>query len=968
MKYHFLAWSRRGLAAEISTPDQLGAAPPTVREREQLELALQVNGEAVPKNIRLAGPGDVLGFKRDQVVRTEPRDGITNFEPNYLAFIEFYDEDFAWRYTPAAPVSGPNTGNQKLLLRPWLTLLVLEDKEFTFNPRSKPLPSLHVLSEAALPLHQELHLWAHVHSNLDGGSEAAQFLSKLQTASAQDPDGLYSRVLCPRRLAPNRRYHAFVVPTFEAGRLAGLGLPTDGIDGQAPAWNTPAVVPLEMPCYYHWVFRTGENFDFEYLARLIKPRVLPATVGLRDMDISRPGYTLPAMPSAKPVHLEGALLHLQAQPRAYNPNEPLGTGLKKMLDQAALPVANLTEDPLLAPPFYGFHYPNPNPNNLDLANAGWVHELNRHPAQRAAAGLGAEVVRRNQERWIDDAWQQAQHLRLDNNRLRITRFAAEVGEVLYKKTIGALLATNQQERAFALLRPVAGMVKSEGDTVSIWRTLQSSVVPETLMQSTFRRITSLNGPTYRRIDRVWRGDFSAVSIFKGAWSKTNVMTGSIMPTIYAPYTWEWTPMPPIAQRMKANFTAWLSNLHSEWGPVWFNMQTGDSKRPVIIRNPPVPIEPNVAFQAFQDLYKRIKPTTDAKTKEDLTLLPNLSKLIRDATIFVKPENAHLKRLPAYLEATAAPANLEEVKAVMDYPTFEEPLSKHLAKMDPQYILPNIDQIPPNTAALLKANARFIRAVLVGANHEMGAELLWREYPTDQRGSYFQQFWDIDRALDNAASRDVPPLHTWQHLQGLGAAALFPRETSVAEPLVLVLRTDLLQKFPNAVIYAHRAERDGIGYRLKTNPTPADIKMPLFFSKPRVDIQAVGFDLEKEEALGQETGVWGLRMSTGWFFVIAEPPGDPRFGMDVAFSPDDAQRLTWNDLSWENTDTPVGGFLQIANRPSAKGWTNPTANAADAVIDPNRPAEKWGRSAADMAGILLQAPMLVAIHATELIEV
>ena len=32
--------------------------------------------------------------------------------------------------------------------------------------------------------------------------------------------------------------------------------------------------------------------------------------------------------------------------------------------------------------------------------------------------------------------------------------------------------------------------------------------------------------------------------------------------------------------------------------------------------------------------------------------------------------------------------------------------------------------------------------MVGLNHEFARELLWREYPTDQRGSYFRQFWDV----------------------------------------------------------------------------------------------------------------------------------------------------------------------------------------------------------------------------------
>ena len=43
-------------------------------------------------------------------------------------------------------------------------------------------------------------------------------------AIAQNPDSAYSRILCPRKLAPHRAYHAFLVPAFESGRLAGLGI------------------------------------------------------------------------------------------------------------------------------------------------------------------------------------------------------------------------------------------------------------------------------------------------------------------------------------------------------------------------------------------------------------------------------------------------------------------------------------------------------------------------------------------------------------------------------------------------------------------------------------------------------------------------------------------------------------------------------------------------------------------------
>ena len=41
--------------------------------------------------------------------------------------------------------------------------------------------------------------------------------------AAAEPAGVISRLLCPRRLDPETTYTAFVVPTFEIGRQAGLG-------------------------------------------------------------------------------------------------------------------------------------------------------------------------------------------------------------------------------------------------------------------------------------------------------------------------------------------------------------------------------------------------------------------------------------------------------------------------------------------------------------------------------------------------------------------------------------------------------------------------------------------------------------------------------------------------------------------------------------------------------------------------
>ena len=77
--------------------------------------------------------------------------------------------------------------------------------------------------------------------------------AKLQTTTEQDaravennlgnilgvnPDNASSRLLCPRKLKENTAYHAFVIPAFECGRLAGLALEIPaGIDGQQASWG-----------------------------------------------------------------------------------------------------------------------------------------------------------------------------------------------------------------------------------------------------------------------------------------------------------------------------------------------------------------------------------------------------------------------------------------------------------------------------------------------------------------------------------------------------------------------------------------------------------------------------------------------------------------------------------------------------------------------------------------------------------
>ena len=151
---------------------------------------------------------------------------------------------------------------------------------------------------------------------------------------------------------------------------------------------------------------------------------------------------------------------------------------------------------------------------------------------------------------------------------------------------------------------------------------------------------------------------------------------------------------------------------------------------------------------------------------------------------------------------------------MAYPKIDLPMYEPLKEISIELFLPNINLIAPNSITLIETNQRFIEAYMVGLNHEFARKLLWREYPTDQRGSYFRQFWDVGSYIDSEGLSgdalkeklyDMPELHTLAADLGAGRAtttALRPAQTGAQA--VLVIRGELLKKYPNTMIYAQRA--------------------------------------------------------------------------------------------------------------------------------------------------------------------
>ena len=260
------------------------------------------------------------------------------------------------------------------------------------------------------------------------------------------------------------------------------------------------------------------------------------------------------------------------------------------------------------------------------------------------------------------------------------------------------------------------------------------------------------------------------------------------------------------------------------------------------------------------------------------------------------------------------------------PSFPQPMYEPLRDLSPELLLPGVGTIEADTVTLLNDNPRFIEAYMVGLNHELGAELLWREFPSDMRGTYFQSFWDT-RGTPSPMGQ-LPAIHAWDPAAGLGKSFGVG-----ATHVVLLVRGELLHRYPDALIYAVKAKT------LKAVGT--EEKLPLFRGRIDPDITFLGFDLTEAAARGEAN-------DPGWFFVIQEQPTAPRFGLDEERSnPLD----TWNDLAWSDLTTPPGSHVLLSATPPSI---------------PNPAGLSWGLNGAHMAGVLRQRPVRIAIHARQLL--
>ncbi len=1085
--YSFLPWLRQGIGTRISDVDAKGA--PTsgmATERAELEVGLTLESTDVndgtpitsdlDRTVKMIGPPDILAISTNAIVRVEPKPKVNNYEANGLPYIEFYEEDFPWRYSPAVAGTGADAGK----LTPWLALICLRDDEFELKNSPDGRASIVIPTEKIdAVFHDPTQHWAWAHVHLNTELEASDLNGRMLEVNSEleaNPDSGVARLLCPRKLLVETQYTAFLIPAFETGRRAGLGADFSGVLAQELSWGSdPAAKPrgAEYPVYHHWTFRTGRYGDFESLARILKPVVTDPELGKRDMFIAEAGYGLEDTPPDSTVlGLEGALKppdfvsdawtngsgdvayreHLRKLLNLSIDNE------KRQTNEPAVAVDSLTanpfysatlgDDPIVTPPIYGrWHGLVDRLRTGFPSNAPWVNDLNLDPRNRATAGLGTTVVQKNQEDYMRRAWKQVEEIKEANKRIQRAALSRMISHAIYRKHIRYA----NTDMAVRLTSPMHRFVTDSGRTVQ--HLISRSLIPNASKGGAFKKVTRPGKKSIRKMN--------AVAITGANTIHRTVVQNFNSETVKAAKDKEAPPLAIDIATVSSAITVSLANYQANDTAMaqqgvfdalltetsFSDLQTSgrknqlkdkinandelntDAKRlardlidgiessvdggttashNIVVLEAPFKAvfgteitaksyqniiisrdtagQPGVLGRAtlLQDLgaYNDAFTVFNTSIIGTLASIPkadpiaNIGQFSSRITAFLQPKQQLLHRVASAitlnvfdeLTGTYQRRNIDRLRPIMAYPKFDDPMFRNLKELSQEYILPNIDKVPINSITLLETNQAFIEAYMAGLNHEMSRELLWREFPTDQRGSYFRQFWDIsDNIFETNRERkyDIKKMHTWDDELGKHTPRVITNPSG-SRYLVLLIRGELLKKYPNTQVYAQQAEfkntsNPSAPRRLSDDAVEANIKLPVFMAELDPDIYLFGFDLDIDEAKGDSSDA----SKPGWFFVLRERPGQIRFGLDdwTPVNPDDPVLPTgdptdWNDLSWEHL---------VESKEALEAYQIDAQHSfAASSGSANTPRATWGKNAADMAYILYQNPVLFARHAQEML--
>lgn len=577
----------------------------------------------------------------------------------------------------------------------------------------------------------------------------------------------------------------------------------------------------------------------------------PAPVGLGEAVLHADGLGAPATAA-----MFGALAPVAAPPPA--PLDPATvTEVAGLLEPIPEPVpGEPAPQPVLGAPRYSL------PFRWD-ASAPWVSEVDADPRHRAAAGIGARVAVDWQERIMTAA----------ASRLGQTHHAAGL---LRHLTAGVAFASRADAHRptdpaglVAFFGPALGTITSAtGGTALTHVCPPGRPLPPALLSSAAAHLLRASGPT----------------------AKTSAEPDAVA-----------TPGTVVAEALHCPDPP--SNPVHSVDPIAGEF---DLERALaLLRDAGLDVEP----EDLRGLLGR-RPRQPREEPEEPCGEPGegwVGEAAGALTEAFRPDDVPVRRVVDRIQGLHEPYDVPlEVRPDLDLPVWD-----WLRRRTPEWLLPRAGLIPRDGIVALRTNRAFIAACLLGASRQAVGELRWRGVPVAAGAMPMRTFWQHVASPENP-----PPMVDLVQPSSWPAVPLdaLPGARGAGDELVIAIRSDLVRRYPDTVIYlAPPTVIDGI----ETADTSRRIA-PAFAGRIEPNVWFFGFPVAPSRL-------------AELVLVLEEPDRGPRF-----HPPSGAQAgaytVTRPDYATDGTSQPLArSGLADGGRYAEAAYANPIRAICDGQL-------------------------------------
>ncbi|WP_420863493.1 hypothetical protein [Algirhabdus cladophorae] len=535
----------------------------------------------------------------------------------------------------------------------------------------------------------------------------------------------------------------------------------------------------------------------------------------------------------------------------------------------------------------------------------WLREINQDAGLRVMAGHGAALVRRHQ----DDI----------------------IGFIL--DDIGALEEANavlaRAHSAMLVTKRIHKRLQDKSPDLSSWLRLAGPAAQRTgvIGGSLSSRVAGTAGAALS--DPALRRSLAA----GGALDRdSKADTSDLIPAMERREVLNAQP-PDIATPLGRDFQHALGGGGSVQGPA--DERLGARKiLAALAEAQPVPLRPiEGGNDAFEDLTKTLGEDRRRPDRPDrMATIDNAASLPFEIAQALDPAQSVPPRIRDRITGVDLPEPLPP-RIEIPEPVWPKPLLELLFKHDPATLSPSLAHLPPDGVMALQLDAATVDAVMAGANDEVLRELRWRGIPVPFAVSPVRRMYP---ALSDGtpALPDSKPMVDWGN-RAVGAGR------SSAVGLVVLIRSALFRRFPGSIVTLVEAQWSAGSPKIRE--ASGRVHKPVIMGDLGPDLVYLGFEPSRDAMVGDPDPA---NRKPGGFLVFEQTDQGISFGLNATNAQGAGGSSTWNALSWDD----------LQNETLTKA-ARPTGETRDSIT--------WGANAASMAAILLERPVTLALHVSDL---